>query len=200
MVSVGLLLAAGEGSRLGQPKALVRGIDGETWLARSVGALRNGNAEPVYIVVGAEADSVRAAAPSGCRVVEADDWREGMGVSLQVGLGLIAREQPHEAADAVLIMLVDTPQVGPDVVRRFTAMATPESLARATYEGVPAHPVLVGRHHWAAVVASAEGDTGARRYLDRATTQLVECSDIGSGDDIDTAEALSSWRRRSGAA
>ena len=45
----GLLLAAGEGRRMGKPKALV-----EDWLPRSVVALRDGGCEGVTVVLGAE--------------------------------------------------------------------------------------------------------------------------------------------------
>jgi CTP:molybdopterin cytidylyltransferase MocA len=49
---VGVLLAAGEGSRFGQPKALVR-LDGQTLAERGVNTLRVGGADPIYVVAGA---------------------------------------------------------------------------------------------------------------------------------------------------
>ena len=50
----GLVLAAGAGSRFGQPKALVRGADGVPWLVRTVGVLRAAGCAPVIVVLGAE--------------------------------------------------------------------------------------------------------------------------------------------------
>jgi CTP:molybdopterin cytidylyltransferase MocA len=41
------------------------------------------------------------------------------------------------------------------------------------------------------VIATASGDAGARGYLVQHGVTLVECSDIGSGEDIDTPEELS---------
>lgn len=192
---VGVLLAAGAGSRLGlgTPKALMTDERGGSWLDRSVAALREGGIPLVYVVVGAEAAAVEAAMPAGCRTVQAPDWQEGMGASLRAGLEAV---QLHPApADAVLVMLVDMPGVGADVVRRLAARAEPAVLARAAYGGVPGHPVLIGREHWRGVLAVAAGDRGAREYLQSADVDLVECGDIGSGDDIDTPEALESWRR-----
>ena len=52
--SPGSLLAAGEGRRLGQPKALVE-IGGETLAQRGVALLRDGGATPVVVVTGAVA-------------------------------------------------------------------------------------------------------------------------------------------------
>ena len=59
-------------------------------------------------------------------------------------------------------------------------------LARAAYDGVPGHPVLLGRDHWAGVAAAATGDRGARDYLAAADVVLVECGDLASGRDVDS--------------
>ena len=47
-----MLLAAGEGSRFGRPKALVE-LDGQTLAERGAGLLRAGGADPVLLVTGA---------------------------------------------------------------------------------------------------------------------------------------------------
>jgi CTP:molybdopterin cytidylyltransferase MocA len=190
---VGLLLAAGEGRRLGRPKALLEDREGSTWVERSVAALRDGGVSDVYVVVGAAHAEVARAVPAGCRVVDAADWAEGMGASLHAGLAAVSDEQAD--ADAVLVMLVDTPGVGSDVVRRLSSESGPDVLARAAYGSQPGHPVLIGRHHWAGVLEVARGDRGARDYLRAHPLTLVQCADIGTGDDIDTADALRTWNR-----
>jgi CTP:molybdopterin cytidylyltransferase MocA len=190
---VGLLLAAGEGRRLGRPKALVEDREGSTWVERSVAALRDGGVSDVYVVVGAAHAEVARAVPAGCRVVDAADWAEGMGASLHAGLAAVSDEQAD--ADAVLVMLVDTPGVGSDVVRRLSSGSGPDVLARAAYGSQPGHPVLIGRHHWAGVLEVARGDRGARDYLRAHPLTLVQCADIGTGDDVDTADALRTWKR-----
>jgi CTP:molybdopterin cytidylyltransferase MocA len=188
---VGLVLAAGSGERFGGPKALARDEHGATFVARAVASLVQGGIGVVYVVVGASAETVRAAVPTGARVVEAVDWAEGMGASLRAGLAAVEAESPD--AVGVLVMLVDTPDVGPDVVRRLTAHAAPEVLARAAYRAQPGHPVLIGRDHWVGAARSASGDRGARDYLGANDVHLVECGDIGTGVDIDTAEAWRQW-------
>ena len=52
----GLLLAAGAGSRMGMPKALVRADDGEPWLVRGVRTLVEGGCAQVTVVLGASAE------------------------------------------------------------------------------------------------------------------------------------------------
>jgi CTP:molybdopterin cytidylyltransferase MocA len=180
----GLLLAAGAGTRMGTPKALMRDEDGTSWLLRSVAVLREGGCDPVSVVLGAEAERARELLDRGnVRVVVADHWAEGMGESLRAGLAALAASD----AEAVLVSLVDLPDVSADVVRRVVAAGGgPDQLARAAYDGSPGHPVLLGRHHWAGVADSASGDRGARDYLAAHDVLLVECGDLATGRDRDS--------------
>lgn len=179
----GLLLAAGAGRRMGRPKALVHDEDGASWLVGSLRALRAGGCDPVVVVLGAAAERARPLAGGADLVVVAEDWAAGMAASLRTGLAALAGTD----AQAGLVSLVDLPDVGPAVVARLLAAATgPGALARAAYDAVPGHPVLLGREHWAGVAASAAGDQGARDYLATRSVHLVECGDLATGVDVDT--------------
>ncbi|MGB0101652.1 MAG: nucleotidyltransferase family protein [Nocardioides sp.] len=179
----GLLLAAGAGSRMGMPKALVRAADGEPWLVRSVRALADGGCDQVTVVLGAGAAEARPLlAGTGVEVVVADDWADGMSASLRTGLDAA---RPTDAV-AALVSLVDLPDVDALVVRRLLAAAPePGTLRRATYDGRVGHPVVIGRDHWAGVVNESAGDRGARGYLASHEVETVECGDLATGHDVD---------------
>jgi CTP:molybdopterin cytidylyltransferase MocA len=167
----GILLAAGGGSRLGQPKALVE-IGGERLAQRGVALLRDGGAAPIVVVTGAVAVDLPGVLAS----------------SLAAGLATVP-----DSCDAAVVALVDQPLVGPEAVRRLIAAhAGGARVAVAAYAGAPRNPVLLGREHWAEVTALAIGDAGARPFL-RAhpdLVTLVECGDTGSPDDLDTRSDL----------
>jgi len=184
----GLLLAAGAGRRMGRPKALVCDEDGTSWLERSLGVLRAGGCDRVTVVLGAEAGAARLFAGGADEVVVAADWADGMGASLRAGIGsLFGTPDAAGAADLALVSLVDLPDVGPAVVRRVLAAADARTtLARAAYDGVPGHPVLIGRDHWRGLVESLAGDQGARDYLAVRDVVLVECGDLATGADVDS--------------
>ncbi|MGI5193791.1 nucleotidyltransferase family protein [Streptomyces sp. CA-288835] len=186
----GLLLAAGGGRRLGgRPKALLE-HRGRPLVEYAAGVLRAGGCTQVHVVLGAQADLVRAtAALPGCVLVENAQWEEGMGSSLRAGLDSLA----GTGAQAALVSLVDQPGIGPEAVARvLAAYASEASLAAASYNGVRGHPVLFGAEHWPGISATAVGDRGARAYLkahDDAIT-LVECGDVAQAYDIDTEDDL----------
>lgn len=185
----GLLLAAGAGRRMGGPKALLRDTSGTPYVVRAVEVLREGGCDGVTVVVGAAAAEAAALLDgTGVAVAVADDWDEGMGASLRRGLA----DPSLAGAAAVVVSLVDLPDVGPEVVHRLLqAMPpAPTALARSTYDGVAGHPVLIGRDHWAGVAETAAGDRGARGYLREHPPQLVECGDLATGQDVDTPDAL----------
>jgi CTP:molybdopterin cytidylyltransferase MocA len=199
----GVLLAAGEGSRFGRPKALVE-LDGQTLAARGVNMLRTGGADPILVVTGAAEVNL-----DRIHVVYNEQWRTGMGSSLRAALRALTDAEDGEGAQdgpaatlgvgvgvdvgAVVVALADQPLIGTDAVARLiAAYRGGAGVAVASYDGKPRNPVLLAREHWPEVIAAATGDQGARAFL-RARPELVtlvECGDTGSPDDIDTAADL----------
>jgi CTP:molybdopterin cytidylyltransferase MocA len=197
MSTAGLLLAAGEGRRMGTPKALLRDGAGVPFLDRAVGRLLDGGCASVTVVLGAAAEEARSVLEEAgwCEddavdVVVSPEWAEGMGASLRTGLQHLATA-PEEVT-SVIIFLVDLPDVDDAVVRRVVDAAggSRDVLARASYDGSAGHPVLLGRGHWEGVVAQASGDRGARDYLRGREVRLVECGDLATGRDVDTPDHL----------
>ncbi|WP_420362699.1 NTP transferase domain-containing protein [Curtobacterium aetherium] len=215
---VGVVLAAGAGARMGRPKALVHRADGRSWLDLSVTALLDGGCAEVVVVLGAADREARALVPARptVRSVVAVDWARGPSASLRAGL---AAARATGGVDAVLVSLVDLPGLPAGAVRRVLADAAGSadaagpgdtdrpgdaagpgaaagsaairaSLRRASYDGRPGHPVLVGRDHWEALTAAlaapaAEGDRGAGPWLRAAGVEPVECGDLWDGADRD---------------
>ncbi|WP_157602283.1 NTP transferase domain-containing protein, partial [Promicromonospora kroppenstedtii] len=62
--TVGIVLAAGAGSRFGMPKALARSDGGTPWLELACQALVDGGCADVVVVLGARADEAERLALS----------------------------------------------------------------------------------------------------------------------------------------
>lgn len=190
----GIVLAAGAGTRYGRPKALA---EGGAWLRGAVTALREGGCGRVFVVLGATGPARRSprgrwlvceapeiAIPEGAQPVWAADWAVGLAASLRTGLAAVAATP----AEFAVVMPVDTPDVGADVVRRVLTAAreAPSGLARAVFDTRPGHPVVLGHKHWRAVSHTAQGNSGARAFLDaRPDIVAVTCDDLATGRDHD---------------
>lgn len=211
---VGLVLAAGAGRRYGSPKILVPG-----WLEAAVAALRDGGCGRVVVVTGA----ARPALPAGCDEAWCERWADGPGASLATGLAAALGDDTGDQGDTadahpgIVIRLVDTPDIGADCVARVLTAAglgpggapgapggasgahpvAPGSPApaRATFGGVPGHPVAlparVARELLAHLRApGADPARGAGPFLAaRADVRAVECADLATGADVDAPVA-----------
>jgi CTP:molybdopterin cytidylyltransferase MocA len=181
MGASGIVLAAGAGSRLGQPKAdLV--LSGTRLLDRAIGVLHAGGCAEVIAVVrpGTRAD--------GATVAVNPEPERGLGSSLRIGLDAANGE-------VAVIMLVDTPGVAAAAVRQVLAVGAP--VAVATYGGRRGHPVAIMRAHWRQVAALAAGDHGARPFLAANPGLVVEVPCVGEPVDLDTPADVAAWHARS---
>jgi nicotine blue oxidoreductase len=179
----GLVLAAGAGRRFGGPKAIAM-LDGERLVDRATRLVRDGGCTPIVVVSGAVPLEV-----AGARVVANTQWETGMGSSLRAGLTALRETD----ATAALVVLVDTPWVGVDAVRRLLAAHDRDAvIAVATYCGAPRHPVLLSRDVWGEAERVAVGDVGARALMNSRPDLVVNvaCDDTGDPRDVDVVGDL----------
>jgi CTP:molybdopterin cytidylyltransferase MocA len=184
-----LLLAAGAGTRLGRPKALVQ-LGGRLLVDRGVTMLREGSCDPIVVVLGASAREVVIHADlTGAIVVVNDRWAGGIGSSLRTGLVALADLR----APAAVVALVDQPRVTADVVRRLVSSPPGPPAVVASYGGRLGNPVRLAAGIWPEVCELAVGDVGARAWMRAHPDQVVgiACDDLGDDHDVDTPEDLS---------
>ena len=190
--TTGVLLAAGAGTRLGRgPKALLP-FRGRTLVEVLADTLFDGGCREVVVVLGAEAGHIRNNTDLGTHmVVENENWAKGMAGSFRAGIDAAA------PGNSIMVALVDQPGLTPTAVSRLLGSHHPGRVTAAAYPDASGqlkrrHPVFfdVGLRDPAA--AAASGDTGARSYLKAhpGLVDLVDCSDLCSGEDLDTKDQL----------
>lgn len=186
MPIAGIILAAGEGRRMGCPKALLR-TGGETFLARTARLLSAAGADPVIAVLGHEAGRVESEAglPPGVIVKRNRRHREGMLTSVLAGLD--AAEAA--LAGALLLHPVDHPLVADATIERVLhALRAGARIAVPSYGGRRGHPGGFAVAAWPALRA-APLEVGARAVLQVHPEWIVHCEgDPGCVAGIDTPE------------
>src|SRR5579862_8784708 len=103
MVIAGILLAAGESSRMGQLKALLP-WRGTTLLQAQIRELLATGLSPLVVVLGHRAEELRPLLPTDAQVVLNERYAEGKSTSIVAGV----RALPP-AVDAVVMVAVDQP-------------------------------------------------------------------------------------------
>lgn len=131
-----IVLAAGSSERLGFPKALAR-FGAKT--ALEIAVENCVDMERPIVVLGCDAAAVRAAAPTGVRVVLNRKWRRGQLSSLLAGLR-------HAKDTAFLIYPADHPLVTKDAVRRlvnaYHTRTREQTIVMPRFKRRAGHPVI----------------------------------------------------------
>jgi molybdenum cofactor cytidylyltransferase len=185
-VIAGLVLAAGPGSRFPGIKQLATLGDRPLleWAAAAMANARR--VDRFAVVLGACADEIvgRVDLHNGQPVV-CDRWQEGIGASLRTGLAVFG------GAEAVVITLADQPLVTAEAIDRVATRRNPIlfDVVRATYRGIPSHPVVLERR---ALARSGElaADVGARALFPGLRVLGVVCDSVAEPQDVDTRRDL----------
>lgn len=179
-----IVLAAGGSSRYGSPKQLVI-YEGSPLVRRAAEAARDAGADPVVVVLGADAEIVAPALASvrGIRSVVNDRWQEGMSSSIACGLHTLLETFP---CDGVLITLADQPLVDAKALKRMLDVFDDmHPLVAAEYEGIIGVPAIFAKAHFDALL-NLHGDSGAGTWLRNRTQLVTRVSLQAAALDMDT--------------
>lgn len=173
---------------MGAPKAELV-IGGRRLLDRAVAVLADAGCAEVLAVVRA------GTAVAGATAVVNESPERGMRSSLALAVDAAGPE-----TDAIVVLLVDMPGIGPDAVRAVMANWRHDRITVASYVGRRGHPIVMSPQLWREALALAADDEGARALM-RTRSELVdEIPAAGDPTDLDTAADLASWARVDGPA
>ncbi len=186
----GIVLAGGRSSRMGRPKALLPiGSSGDTFFDRVTRTLLEAGASEVIVVVGADADAIRAGVRprEGVRIIDNPNYEQGQLTSLVAGMHAL----DLAVARAALVTLIDVPLVSAATVRTLIAAQREHGapLVRPVSNGRHGHPVIFGRELFDEL-ERADPALGAKPVVRAHADAIVEVQvdDEGAFTDIDTRE------------
>ncbi|MEM6342478.1 MAG: nucleotidyltransferase family protein [Bacteroidota bacterium] len=181
---VGILLAAGEASRMGKAKQLLQ-YQGQTLIHRAVLSLLHAPCDRIVVVLGAHADSIRPGLTHlPVKIIHNPNWQEGMSSSIKTGMTLVP-----ENADAVMISLVDQPKVDANWLSQLLlARKRQEAKLVVTDYGHKMGVPALFSNPWLPALRSLQGEYGARELIRSNQDQALALSFEGAAQDIDTPE------------
>lgn len=189
MTTVGIVLAAGASQRMGRPKALLRDAAGVPLAVRQAEALRTGGCDSVAVVIGSQAQQLRAELPAGLALVENPRWAQGRVTSLQAAMTAFPE------AEGYLFLPVDAAGVTAAAIGRLLTAATgcPDAVWRPVFRGGKGNLLWVPRIMARELMRLAPGarvDEWARPFA-----REVEVDDPAVLRNINTPE---DWARLTG--
>lgn len=182
MRSIAVILAAGEGRRMGVPLALLEYAPQLSFVDKMTALLQAGGCE-VVCVIGAEAEKVRALHPL-MSLVENSAWRNNEVGSIQVGLGAALRAN----ASVVLLCPVECPGAKPQTIRLLANEATNHEAVVPVNQGRQGAPIALSRDGAARLLAMSDTPT-FDAMLQRLAVKRLPVQDAGVLQRLDTPEA-----------
>ena len=187
----GIVLAAGQSIRFGEPKQLLD-WRGQPFVRAVAKNALDAGLSPVVVVTGASAEQVVASIKGlDVKVVRNDEWKSGQASSIKAGILSLIQPPPGrvEEVGGAIFLLADQPQVTASVVR-----ALVEKHAEGLYPIVApmvmdrrANPVLFDRATFSDLL-TLEGDVGGRAIFHKHRVEYLPWHDDRLLLDVDTPE------------
>jgi len=188
----GIILAAGESKRFGQPKQLLD-WKGQPFVHAVAKTALEAGLSPVIVIAGANGERVEHAVKDlNVTVVHNEEWKSGQGTSIKAGIQALIHPPSGQGVEGVggaIFLLTDQPQITIPIIQ-----ALIEKHAEGLYPVVApmvmdqrANPVLFDRTTFADLMM-LEGDVGGRAIFHKHRVEYLPWHDDRLLLDVDTPE------------
>ena len=180
-----LILAAGNSSRLGSPKQLIK-FEGKTLIER-IAETALSISEEVLIVLGGNSELISPKLERFENTISTifnPDWQEGMGKSIRLGVDELAHK-----SDLILILLSDQPFISKVLLQNMlqTYANSQNPIVACVYKNTLGVPILFDKSMFQELL-KLSGDKGAKSFL-HLYEDKISMIDFPAGIiDIDTTE------------
>lgn len=177
-----LLLAAGNSSRLGQPKQLLK------WKEQSLLEHTLTKAlcitQDIYVVTGGYQSQISPLLKK-LKINELyfSEWKEGMGSSISFGLSQILIEKPE--LQKIMIILSDMPLVSEEHLLQLWEASKQHAIVISKYEKIKGVPAVFDQSFFSEL-QKLKGDQGAKQFLQKYKNKIQIIESEIPYLDIDT--------------
>jgi len=194
-----VLLAAGEGSRMGSvPKSLLA-LDGVPLIQRHLIAMREAELNDIVIVTGYHHEAIEAAIiDTTVRVVRNPAPQRGQQSSVRLGVSALGA-----GCDLVMVVLADQPLIGvadlKELIAAFMQRPQGAGVLYPVVRGQRGNPVVFSGEVITNMLGSGS-DADFRRFIDEHPAVVYRYSTDNEHFiiDLDTTEDISAFKQRTG--
>lgn len=182
-----VILAAGQSSRMGQPKQLLK-YQNKTLLQHAIDTAKQSSVQSIIVVLGSNADIILPETDVfGIQVVKNDDWQTGMAST--IGCGIQTLRTRNTDVDAVILMVCDQPFATSDLLNSLIEKQkeTGKSIIASQYGGTIGTPALFQKQFFTELM-ELKGDSGAKKVMMQDKDLLATVPFSKGSIDIDTID------------
>ncbi|MDI6779411.1 MAG: nucleotidyltransferase family protein [Bacteroidota bacterium] len=187
----GVILAAGESTRMGSSKALLK-IGDKTFLEFVVGRIKSAGVSKIIAVLGHNAEKIIS--QTNCpdvKFIINENYQKGQLSSIQAGINSLP-----EDAEAAIIFPVDRPLVTSELVNKLIQkyLETKAPVVVPIFGAKRGHPIIFSSNVFKEILRAPE-DVGARAVVWAHHNEVaeVQTSEEGILINIDTLEMYSKY-------
>lgn len=192
-----VILAAGNSSRLGRPKQLVR-FQGKTLITHALEKALFAKFRSVFVVLGSNSDLIKKEIQFlPVNIFVNEKWEEGMGTSISEGIKYL--ETVHPNSEGVVLTTCDQPFLTSDLLKKLsdTYHKTNAPLVGSRYGETFGIPAFFSSKLFEEL-KNLKGEKGAKKILLKYRSEAAFV-DFPNGDfDIDTAADIEKLKRFEG--
>jgi len=180
-----IILAAGNSTRMGEPKQLMM-YKNKTFLQHIIDEAKNANLDPVICVTGYQSDLVTTSISTmEVSVVYNKHWSEGMGSGIATGIRYLLLSD----ADSVILAVSDQPYVSSDLFRTIihSKENSGKGIIACSYADTLGTPVLFVKDYFSQL-QSLIGGEGAKKIVKANLSDVFQIEFEKGTVDIDTKE------------
>jgi len=180
-----IILAAGNSSRMGEPKQLMK-FKNKTFIQHIVGEAVLANLDPLICVTGYQSDLIKdSISDLDVAVVYNKAWPEGMGSGISVGI----RQAMLPDVDSVILAVSDQPYVSSELFGMMVEMKeeSGKGIVACSYAGTLGTPVLFGKNYFD-LLKSLDGNQGAKNIVKLNLPDVCTVEFEKGSVDIDTKQ------------
>ena len=182
-----VILAAGESSRMQQPKQLLA-WGKSTLIGNAIDVALESNADEVFVVLGNKAEIIkRQYGNLGVHWVYNKNWKKGIGSSISSAIKHILGSKKRYRG--ILITLCDQPLIDSEFLNEIiSAFVNGDAGIVATaYKNRSGVPVLFHRNYFEKL-SKLDKDLGAKKIIDTNLQDVYAIDPNGKEKDLDTVE------------
>lgn len=191
----GVVLAAGQSRRMGQPKQLLS-LGGKPMVWHVAKAACQANFHEVIVITGAYGNEVaKVLTDLPLKIIYNEHWADGQSTSVKKAV-----QSVHPKCQAIAFLLGDQPLIDAALMNEVIAayQGTKLSIVMPRVQDKPGNPVLFDLEVWCPSLLALSGDEGARQIIrsNQNCIQYIEKLDADLFLDADTPAEFEIIKRK----